>query len=281
MRKKREGQLHPLVREALDSLGDSDRALARRTVKDGLLRTPRGVLEVAVTQEMAERAGQVLDRFIQIAEGPGIRAKVYVSDRGHSVVLVDGVDIRFKVKQELHWTAHQPNKEERKRIAKFGWGGVPRADWAPGPGLAIEFWMPSSYGKPKAVIEDSPRATVEEKLGKVVGVLARLVAEEREEAERHAAVRKALEESERQRTAEKIEEWERERLLAEVMEEAKLWHEARLLRDFLAHVEVALSADRLDPNHASILKLGELKSAVPTAFSLSERTWPGVSVPVV
>jgi hypothetical protein len=280
MRRKREGQLHPLVREAMKSLGDDDRALARRTVQDGLQRTPRGVLEMAVTQEMAQRAGQVLDRFIGVVEGPGIRGKVYVSERGDSFVQVDGVDVRFKLKQELHWAPHQPNREEKKQIARSGWGGVPRADWAPGPGLALEFWMPSSVGKAKAVIKDSPRATVEEKLGKVGGVLTRLVAEEREEAARTAATQAALAEAERQGMAKRMEETRRKELLADVLEDARRWHEARLLRDFLAQVEVSLSAQEIGPNHPGADRLNELKAAVHSFVMLTDRTWPGVSLPV-
>jgi hypothetical protein len=64
------------------------------------------------------------------------------------------------------------------------------------------------------------------------------------------------------------------------MVDARRWHEARLLREFLAQVEVALNAKGFDPNQPGTRKLGELKDAMRLSVKLSDKTWPGLSLPV-
>jgi hypothetical protein len=62
-------ELHPLVRQALESAGKGHPLQIRRSVKVGLLRRPRGVLEMAVTKRLAGKAGPILDQFIRLVEG--------------------------------------------------------------------------------------------------------------------------------------------------------------------------------------------------------------------
>ena len=270
---RRSKGVHPLVRESLESLGKGERWLMRRSVQDGLLRTPRGVLEMSVRAEDAERAGQVLDRFVRAVEGPGVRGEVVIGPRGNSFIQLDGVSIRFKLKQELHWTTHKPNKEERKALAANPNAKVPRVDWQPEGGLAIELWSEGILGRPRVTIADSPRGTVEEKLRGIRDLLLRLVADEKERRTRAAAAQAELEEAERARARVAHEGWEQRRLHEELLAEARRWHDLKLLQEYLALAESHLQSAAASPESPGMRRLQGARGSLETWEPFKDPHW--------
>lgn len=240
-------ELHPLVRKSLRALKPNPNASAyERSKDDGLLRTPKGLIRIAVASSDFERAGRVLDALIRLVEGPALGGTVELGD--WSCIVLDGERFRFRLKQETTRTAHRPNPAEKREIERYpSFNYVPKWDWHHTDKLTLEFFDDDTYSyNPVARLRDGERrGRIEGQLPTLPNVLQSLV--EQRKARRAENERWRLQYQEQLRLEEEARQRAEaeKRLVAELMDEAKRWRDACLLRDYAEALEGAARAAHL------------------------------------
>ena len=219
-------RLHPLVRSTASAL----KYHSRKDDYGILVPHERGGLDIRVSSGTLDRALNIMTQILFILERQGY--EVLVSEEGHTFAVIDGTRVRFEIEEPVHKVviskARVANPTDR-------WDYDEIAKREPGGKLvfSIHAYTWGKYEQRKRW-SDAKVQRLENMVGEIVAGLVRTaIALRRQDEERKR------EEAERQRRAR-----EREQLCKDIeQEEAKLahlnesvqgWHQAGLIRRFIA-----------------------------------------------
>jgi hypothetical protein len=214
---------HPLARDAAAELRSG------RPDRDGIVRTPRGCVDVRVSKGSVSRALRILQALFRALEPRGY--SVAVKD-GKTFITVLGESYRVFLKERLRRTVRDLTPEEQKRrregLDVYPYELVPTGELA----LHLDSW-------PSRAVADRKKARVEDLLNEFLEILVeRAYADKAAQAKREEEAAHAREAAERRRQEEirnRTEEARRDHF-DELVEH---WRLNRERRAFLAEVRAA------------------------------------------
>lgn len=233
---------HQLVTATKVTLRDN------RSSRDGLLRTGlrAGTLDVSVSKGNLPRALRILDALVKALERRGMAAATNVADaysrRQGCVVDVDGEKIPFRLREQIK--QHKPVLTVEQE--RDPWRYSPMA-LLPNGRLALEIdggWNTTI----RRSWRDGTRQKVEDCLNSfIISIIQLAVHKKQERAKREEEHRLWQEERRRREEQRRREEAERARV-EQLVNEAKAWREAQVVRDYIEAVRRQITAKEADEN---------------------------------
>ena len=219
---------HPLVERTRSLL------VGRQPTWRGPFRNSGRTLDIGVSSKNVPRALRIMDALLKGAEARGFRVAIGDDQKARTSITVNGEELRVQLLESQKRTVHVPGpKELWPRKHDFHWTG--RLVLHVGNGMIRGVQSRWADGK---------RRQLEEQIDDILEGLERAAASNAESRREWDRKLEEMYAGQRRQEEERARQAAEEARFQRLREDAARWHEARLMREYIAAVEVGVKAGK-------------------------------------